>query len=82
MADEDTTKERTYKYGSREEAMRRLEEKEKKRKMTLCPLMHATCSTDCQCYDIPHVVNLETDDLPFWDCRGGNCTCYSLVGPV
>jgi len=82
MTDETDRSERTYKYGSREEAQRRFEERVLKRKMTLCPLTHATCSTDCVCYDEPGVVNIETGGEPFWDCRGGNCTCYMLMGPI
>ena len=82
MTDEDTTEERTYKYGTREEAQRRFEEKVQKRKMTLCPLMRATCSTDCVCYITPEVVNLDPGGEPVWDCRGGHCDCYMLMGPV
>ena len=82
MTGETVTEERTYKYGSQEEAQRRFEERVLKRKMTLCPLMHATCSTDCVCYVAPEVVNIESDEKPFWDCKGGYCNCYMLVGSV
>lgn len=71
----------TFEYGTKEEADRRLLEKILKRKKTLCPLMSATCSTDCVCYVKPYVVDLKPGDTPFWECKGGFCTCYSLVGP-
>ena len=72
----------TFEYGTKEEAERRLAEKQKKRMMTLCPLMNATCSADCQCYEIPRVVDIGSPGEEFWDCQGGFCNCYSLVGPA
>lgn len=72
----------TFEYGTLQEAERRLAEKQQKRRRTLCPLMSATCSADCVCYDKPGVVNIETEEKPFWNCKGGCCTCYMLMGPV
>lgn len=71
----------TFKYGTLEEAERRQAERVKKRKMTLCPLTRATCSADCVCYISPVVTNVSTEENPAWDCRGGHCDCYMLVGP-
>lgn len=81
MTDETNSKERTYKYGTREEAVRRFDERILKRKMTLCPLMHATCDKDCQCYVVPVVVNKNPEGKSLWDCDGGYCNCYMLMGP-
>ena len=71
----------TFEYGTKEEAERRLAEKQKKRMMTLCPLMNATCSADCVCYVKPKIGNTNPGSSPVWDCKGGYCNCYSLVGP-
>jgi hypothetical protein len=71
----------SFKYGTLQEAERRLAEKQQERKMTLCPLMNATCRADCVCYVKPTIVDQKPRDDSFWDCRGGYCNCYSLMGP-
>ena len=72
----------TFEYGSREEAERRFDEKIAERQLRFCPMWRGMCKESCTCYVRPKVVNQGSELKPSWDCKGGYCNCYMLVGPV
>jgi len=78
---EDDAAKKTFPYGSKEEAERRFDEKVHKRQFTFCPLLRGRCKKECVCYVKLEVVKGGSKEKPFWDCRGGYCTCYMLVRP-
>jgi len=82
MTEIESKPDKKYEYGSVREADRRMIEKNQKRKYTYCPIVDGTCNDDCVCYVNAKVVNIGAPDSEFWDCQGGYCTCYALVGPT
>ena len=71
----------TFEYGTLQEAERRLEEKKVRINTTFCPLSEKPCRRSCVCCEELKVVNIGSEDSPIWECHGGFCTAYMLVGP-
>ena len=67
-------------YGTKEYAEARRVRKLDKIPDTHCPISNNTCTSACVCYELPRVVNIGKNDNPFWECQGGFCTAYCLVG--
>ena len=82
MTGEDKGPEQKFKYGTKEEAERRYEEKKIEIESIFCPLKGGMCRRACVCCEELKIVNIGTPEAPFWECHGGHCTAYCLVGPV
>ena len=82
MTGEDKGPEQKFEYGSKEEAERRYEEKKVRIETTFCPLKGGTGRRSCVCCEELKVLNVGSEDAPHWECHGGFCTAYCLVGPV
>lgn len=71
-----------FEYGTLEEAERRAAGSISSRQVVYCPLRKGCCRTDCECFRKPNIVNQGSDEKPFYECDGGYCTAYTLVGPT
>ena len=71
-----------FKYGTKEEAQRRYDDKVSRINTTMCPLRDNTCRRSCVCCEELKIVNIGSEKAPFWECHGGYCTAYLLVGPT
>jgi len=82
MTEMESKPDKKYEYGGLREAERRKKERIEKRIHTQCPILKGMCKDNCVCYEALKVVNIGAPDGEFWDCQGGYCTCYALVGPT
>lgn len=82
MSNENNLPDTTKKVGSKEYVEQRVQELTLKRVTTFCPIIRNICAEGCVCYVKPEAVNLNQKGKAYWDCQGGYCNCYSLMGPV
>lgn len=73
--------EQVLKYGTKVHADAMYDKKAAEIRARMCPLRDNTCMQDCVCCKTLRVVNNGPKEKPYWDCEGGYCTAYMLVGP-
>jgi hypothetical protein len=65
----------------RDDAVRRLQEQEKKRDDVFCPVTKLSCNRNCECYD-PGYVDGDPTYPHSYIIRSPRCTCFLLKGEV
>ena len=66
-----------------EEAKKKCQELIETRKDILCPLFRGSCTTSCECFIMPTVINIHPEkrnDTYFLE--GGYCSAYALKGVI
>ena len=72
----------SFEYGTLQEAERRKKVALDSREGIFCVLKDGFCRVDCGCFEKPRIVNNGPEEHPLYECLGGYCTAYALVGPT
>lgn len=46
-----------------------------------CVARDDCCRRDCYCFEYPKIVDHGHEATNYYECQGGYCTNYSMVGP-
>ena len=82
MTEQNEEPEQKIEYGSKEHAKAMDAKKLEDINTRMCPLRDNICRRSCICCKTLRVVNNGPEEKPHWDCEGGYCTAYMLVGPT